>query len=99
MNVYGEPLRADNEKVSLLNYFIIILNSKNLMLVMGEKIDTPEKFQQLKKEDVLFCPKRKESYLIDEIYKELIVLRQEDMPRALRSVLYAELISDKWELL
>jgi coproporphyrinogen III oxidase len=66
--------------------------------VMSTLIDSAELIRQLKKNDILFLPEKKESYLIDEVCEGYFILKQADELRVLKSVFFFELIKDKWEL-
>ena len=65
---------------------------------MGTPIDSAEIIKQLKINDVIFHPEKKDNYLIESIGEDYLILKHASEHQLSKSVPHCDLIRDKWEL-
>jgi hypothetical protein len=65
---------------------------------MGTLIYSAEIIKQLKINDIIFHPEKKDNYLIESVCEDCLILKHDNEHRLSKSVRFFELIRDKWEL-
>ena len=65
---------------------------------MNIQIGSLDEIQQLKEGDIVLHPTTNQSFSVDQICDDYLILSDENEHRALRMIFFSRLISEKWQL-